>query len=92
LIQAVWQVNTTPWPVEVVGQDCAGSRAFTLLQRDHVRSDKLGSVCQRIAVGFCKEYETFLEMNPHRQVQGQACLGLGQLIEEAEGNGKNAPK
>jgi hypothetical protein len=84
LIQAVWQVNTTPWPVEVVGPDCAGARALALLQRDHVRSDKLGTVCQRISFGFCKEYETFLrtvlEKNPHRQVQGLACLGLAHFL------------
>src|SRR5262245_18645352 len=27
LIQAVWQVNTTPWPVELVGEDTARGRA-----------------------------------------------------------------
>src|SRR5262245_23446437 len=84
LSQAVWQVNTTPWPVELVGQDDARARAFALLQRDHIRSDKLGPVCQRISFGFCKEYETFLraalELNPHRQVQGLDCLGLDHFL------------
>jgi hypothetical protein len=84
LIQAVWQVNTTPWPVEVVGQDDARGRAFALLQRDHLRSDKLGPVCQRISFGFCQEYETFLravlERNPHREVQALACLGLAHFL------------
>jgi hypothetical protein len=84
LMQAVSQVNGTPWPVELVGQDKARARAFALLQRDHIRSDKLGPLCQRIAFGFCKEYETFLrqvlEMNPHRQVQGLACLGLAHFL------------
>src|SRR5262245_7994166 len=28
LILAVWQVNTNPWPVEVVGQDTARTKAF----------------------------------------------------------------
>jgi hypothetical protein len=84
LMQAVWQVNTTPWPVEVAGKDSARARAFALLQRDHIRSDKLGPVCQRISVGFCKEYETFLRAvlrrNPHRQIQGLACLGLAHFL------------
>jgi hypothetical protein len=84
LIQAVWQVNTIPWPVEVVGPDCAGTRALALLQRDHVQSDKIGPVCQRLSFGFCKEYETFLRavlaVNPHRQVQGLACLGLAHFL------------
>jgi hypothetical protein len=84
LIQAVWQVNTTPWPVEVVGKDAAQVRAFALLRRDHVRSDKLGPLCQRVSYGFCKEYETFLravlQKNPHRGVQALACLGLAHFL------------
>jgi hypothetical protein len=84
LIQAVWQVNTTPWPAEVVGPDSARVRAFELLQRDHIRSDKLGPVCQRVSFGFCKEYETFLrkvlEVNPHQQIQGLACLALAHFL------------
>src|SRR6516165_10269482 len=42
LMQAVWQVNTTPWPAELVGEDTAAARALELIQRDHIRSDKLG--------------------------------------------------
>jgi AhpC/TSA family len=84
LMQAVWQVNGTPRPVELVGTDSAGGRAFALLQRDHIRSDKLGSVCQRISYGFCKEYETFLRAvlatSPHQQVRALACLGLAHFL------------
>src|SRR6185295_13038105 len=58
LTQAVWQVNTTPWPVELVGKNDAVARALALLQRDHVRSDQLGPLCQRLSWGFCREYET----------------------------------
>ena len=84
LMQAVWQVNGTPWPVELVGEDTARARAFELIQRDHIRSDKLGPLCQRVSYGFCKEYETFLRAvlakNPHRNVQATACLSLGQFL------------
>jgi hypothetical protein len=84
LTQAVWQVNTTPWPVELVGEDTARARAFELIQRDHVRSDQLGPLCQRVSYGFCKEYETFLRAvlakNPHRTVQATACLSLAQFL------------
>src|SRR5262249_11829118 len=84
LSQAVWQGNTTPWPVELVGEDSARVRAFAHLQRDHVRSDKLGPLCQRISFGFCKEYETFLrtvlEKNPHKDVQAMACLALAHFL------------
>jgi hypothetical protein len=84
LIQAVWQVNNIPWPVELVGQDRAVARALAILQRDHVRSEKLGPVCQRISVGFCREYETFLRavltLNPHPPVRASACLGLAHYL------------
>jgi hypothetical protein len=84
LMQAVWQVNSTPWPVEVAGEDIARAKALALLQRDHIRSDKLGSVCQRIPFGFCAEYEAFLravlDTSPHQQVRGLACLGLAHFL------------
>jgi hypothetical protein len=84
LLQAIWQVNGTPWPVELVGKDVAWLRAFTLLQRDHVRSDKLGPACQRLAGGYRKEYEAFLrtvlDKNPHKDVQAQACLALAHFL------------
>jgi hypothetical protein len=83
LMQAVWQVNTT-WPVELVGEDTARAKAFKLIQRDHIRSDKLGPLCQRVSYGFCKEYETFLSAvlakNPHKQVQATACLSLAHFL------------
>jgi thiol-disulfide isomerase/thioredoxin len=84
LTQAVWQVNTTPWPVEMVGEDTARAKAFELIQRDHIRSDKLGPLCQRISYGFCKEYETFLRavtaQNPHEGVQATATLSLARFL------------
>jgi hypothetical protein len=84
LTQAVWQVNTTPWPVELVGEDTARARALEIIQRDHLRSDKLGPLCQRVCYGFCKEYETFLRAvlakNPHKSVQATACLSLGHFL------------
>jgi hypothetical protein len=84
LIRAVWQVNSTPWPIELVGPDDARAKAFALLQRDHLRSDKLGPLCDRVSSGFAWEYETFLravlEKNPHRAVQAQACVGLAHFL------------
>jgi len=84
LVQAVWQVNGTPWPVELVGEDTARSRAFELIQRGHIRSDQLGPLCQRVSYGFCKEYETFLRAvlakNPHKDIRATACLSLGHFL------------
>ena len=84
LMQAVWQVNTTPWPVELVGEDTASARALELIQRAHIRSDKLGPLCQRVSSGFRKEYEEFLRAvlakNPHKNVQAMACLSLAHFL------------
>jgi hypothetical protein len=84
LTLAVWQVNGTPWPVELVGEDTARARAFQLIERDHLASDKLGPLCQRVSWGFCKEYELFLRAvlvkNPHKNVQAIACLSLGRFL------------
>jgi hypothetical protein len=84
LMRAVWQVNTTPWPVEFVGEDTVRAKAFKLIQRDHIRSARLGPLCQRVSYGFCKEYETFLRAvlakNPHRDVQATARLALGHFL------------
>jgi hypothetical protein len=84
LMQAVWQVNTIPWPVELVGTDDARPRAFALLERDHLRSDKLGPVCRRVSSGFCRDYEIFLravlEKSPHKEVRAQACLALAHFL------------
>jgi AhpC/TSA family len=84
LMIAVWQVNSTPWTVELVGEDTAREKAFAILQRDHLKSDKLAPLCQRVSYGFCKEYETFLRsvaaQNPHKTVQATASLALGQFL------------
>lgn len=84
LTQAVWQVNTTPWPVELVGEDTARAKAFELIHRDHLRSDKLGPLCQRVSHGFAKEYETFLRAvaakNPHDSVRAAATLSQGRFL------------
>ena len=52
--------------------------------RDHLDSDKLGDTCKRVSFGFRQECATFLravlEKNPHREVQGAACLRLAQFL------------
>src|SRR5581483_7914049 len=54
------------------------------LLRDHLHSDKLGPICLRMNAGFRQEHETFLrtllEKNPHKNVQGLACLALAQFL------------
>lgn len=66
------------------GKESRQARAIALLLRDHLQSDKLGETCKRVHFGFRQECETFLrtvlEKNPHRDVQGQACLRLAQFL------------
>jgi hypothetical protein len=84
LIQAIWQVNTTPWPRELVGEDTTRAKAFELIRRNPIRSDALGPLCQRISDGFSKDYETFLRAvvaeNPHKTVQATASLSLAHFL------------
>lgn len=84
LIRTVSTINGTAFPVG--GKDSLGERALALLQRDHLRSQKLGRVCQQVLFGFHKSHETFLravlEGNPHREVQALACLSLAQYLND----------
>jgi hypothetical protein len=67
-----------------VGEDSARAKAFEIIERDHIKSDKLGPLCQRISYGFCQEYETFLRSavakNPHKGVQATAALSLARYL------------
>jgi hypothetical protein len=82
ITQEYWLDNYSSHPGW--GKDSRQSRAIAILLRDHVQSDKLGETCKRVQYGFRKECETFLrnvvEKNPHRNVQGQASLGLALFL------------
>lgn len=82
LVQTVSWVNSTAFPAG--GKDSPGERALALLLRDHVKSDKLGPVCQQIVFGFHKSYELFLrevlQLSPHAEVQALARLSLAQFL------------
>ncbi len=84
LLMALWQVNTTPWPIEVTGDDPARPKAAALLIRRHIRDAKFGALCQRVSHGFAKEYEGILraalEKSPHEEVRALACLGLARFM------------
>jgi len=61
------------------------TKAVTLITRDHLQSKKLGTACQMLANrGYDKESETLLQAildkNPNKDVQGEACLALAQMI------------
>ncbi|MCI0682587.1 MAG: peroxiredoxin family protein [Gemmataceae bacterium] len=80
LIQAIWMVNNNAFPAG----DGPGMRAMAILRRDHLQSDKIGPICQRLNAGFRSEHEAFLravlEHSPHQDVRALACLSLGQFL------------
>lgn len=82
LTQTVAYVNGTAFTEG--GKNTRGDRALALLVRDHVKSDKLGPACQHVVFGFHKSHETFLravlKTNPHREIQGLACLSLAEFL------------
>ena len=81
-IQMSWETNKTAFPIR--SKDNSTELATALLLRDHIKSDKLGVVCERMRYGTRKEYETFLKRvmkeSPHKDVQGLACLSLAQFL------------
>ena len=81
-IQMSWQTNKTAFPIR--SQEDSTELAVALLVRNHIRSDKLGVVCERMRYGTRKEYATFLHKvmkeSPHHEVRGLACLSLAQFL------------
>jgi hypothetical protein len=59
-------------------------KALDALAKDHIQSDKIGQVCERI--GYSSEegpvsafLAAVLKNSPHREIQAQACLSLGKM-------------
>lgn len=82
LTQVAWEMNAGDFPVP--GEGNPGGRTVALLLRDHLRSEKLVPICQRMSYGLRPEYETFLKRvlqeNPDEEVRGVACLSLAQFL------------
>ena len=66
--------------------DDSAERTVALVLRDHVLSNKLGPVIDRMRYGYRLEYEecltAVLEKNPHREVQALTCLVLAQYLQD----------
>jgi hypothetical protein len=80
--QEIWLENNTAHPGR--SGDSLEDRAIALLLQHHRRSAELVEACTRIGYGFRRQCETFLRAvlaaNPHPEVQGVACLRLGQFL------------
>jgi hypothetical protein len=81
----VWVSTNAPFGSE-------GDEATKTLLEDHVTSEKLGPLCGRLVYVPTgeKTLRTILEKNPHKDVQGQACYSLAQLIKGKGDRGDEA--
>jgi hypothetical protein len=79
-----WEINRSNFAAR--SSDDSAGRTVALVLRDHVLSDKLGPVIDRMQYGYRMIYETglrtALEKNPHHEVQALACLALAQFLSD----------
>jgi hypothetical protein len=79
--QYCWELNQENFPDAL--SHSSSQQIVDILLRDYLKSDVVAQHCDRMRYGIRPEFETFLsaalEENPHRDVQGLACLALGQL-------------
>ena len=72
-----------PGTLVVGSSDGSAQRVVRLLMRDHLQSDRLAPICDRIRFSYRPEFEPFLvaalKENAHRDVHGLAQLAVGQL-------------
>ena len=79
-----WEMNSSHFAAG--SMDGSATRTIELVLRDHVHSEELGPVVDRMRYGYRLEFErclrTVLEENPHHEVQGLACLALAQFLRD----------
>jgi hypothetical protein len=78
-------VDALIWVVTRIGsgrENSARDMAVDLLLRDHVQSEKIGQVCQRLVYSYgpreTKLLHAILDKNPSKDARAEACLVLGQ--------------
>ena len=81
LTQGTFTMNEKVFPTR--GRDDLAGRGVAVLERNHLRSERLGPICLRMSYGLRPEFEAFLRAvvraNPAREVRAIACLALAQL-------------
>jgi hypothetical protein len=82
--QIAWETNRSDFPAGC--NDGSAGRMVELVLRDHLLSDQLGPIVDRMRYGYRLEYakclSTVLEKNPHRDIQGASCLFLAQNLND----------
>jgi hypothetical protein len=83
----VWVVTST----NGAGKDSPRERALAILARDHITSDKIGSLCESLIYSgdpaSAALLRKIMEKNPSKDVQGRACLALGMQLHRKLGSG-----
>jgi hypothetical protein len=78
----MWVLNNAGFAAP--GKEAPRVKAIEMLSRHHVQSDKLGPALPMMGFALDKPTESFLravlDKNPHRDIQGQACLALAQYL------------
>lgn len=90
-VQAIVTTDSRAWNIAdfhpgtmVVGSsDGSAERVVKLVLRDHLKSDRLAPICDRIRFSYRPEFEPLLvaaiKESPHRDAHGLAQLALAQL-------------
>ncbi len=77
-----WEMNTSQFPAG--SSDDSAARTVDLVLRNHLGSDALGPVLDRMRYQYRLEIEkclvAVLNENPHHEIQGLACLALAQYL------------
>lgn len=77
-------VDALVWVAALGVGGAEAEKALMLLRKEHVKSEKIGQVCQNLGYSQSKEAELFLRdvmaKNPARDVQAQACFALACLL------------
>ena len=77
-----WEMGKSNYPGGC--NDGSAGRTVALVIRDHLLSDKLGPIVDRMRYAYRLDYEpclqSILDKNPHRDVKGLTCMVLAQYL------------
>lgn len=79
-----WEMNSGDYPAG--SPDGSAARIVERILLDYVLREDLGPLIDRLRYGYRMEYarclDTVLAKNPHREMQGLACLALAQFLND----------
>lgn len=79
-----WEANRGDFPQGL--HDGSVARIIKIIRRDHLRSDRLGPIIDRLRYQYRVEYEPLLVQlstkSPHRKIRGLATLALARYLND----------